>query len=140
MADHEDRFGLDDVVPPDPWSTINDRYHSGARIRSAEVGELLEHAIGLHLEARRLLGEVARLTREREEVREAEARDAARWRFIRQFLDVEGDYVGYGGLTSHAQWITVDEERLSARAQAGWAHTVESLVDAAIDARTQEEP
>lgn len=70
--------------------------------------------------------------RERLEALEA---DAARWRWIRQALEVDGDFTD-GGHGSHAQWLYVDEEKLLPATREGWSHTVESLVDAAIASAT----
>lgn len=71
-----------------------------------------------------------RIARERERLGALEA-DAARWRWIRQALEVDGDFTD-GGHGSHAQWLYVDEEKLLPATREGWSHTVESLVDAAI--------
>jgi hypothetical protein len=56
-----------DVLPDARWQTLNDRWHSGAKLRSEEFGALLDLALEYHMDARRLTAEFARLTAERED-------------------------------------------------------------------------
>jgi hypothetical protein len=58
--------------------------------------------------------------------------DAERWRFVRQFLDTDGDVDESSMAARHYQWVRVNDEALHERTcAAGWTHTVESLVDVA---------
>ena len=69
-------------------------------------------------------------------VTEADARDAARWRLVRKYLSVDGEFVSEHS-SKHVQWVQCDEKLMDVACAEGWSHTVESLIDRALATGTR---
>lgn len=74
-----------------------------------------------------------------ERLYDAASADAARWRYIRGWLGVDGDQTDEPPYGKLVEWITVDDDKCLDAAQEGIGHSVESIIDAAMacEAQTQ---
>jgi hypothetical protein len=64
---------------------------------------------------------------------ESDAIDAARWRFLREYLDTEGDTEGDDGMAASYTWVRADEDLLQRDTVVkGRFRSIEELVDEAI--------
>ena len=77
---------------------------------------------------------VAALTAERD----ALAKDAARWRYVRGFITTDGD-VSHPDGGDNFEFVRIEDERLcEATTRKGWFLSVDDLIDAAINLPTTE--